>query len=38
MFKLTLVENVETSQIEIQNMKEKILEEDEKDLINNIII
>ena len=36
--KSTLVENVETSQIKIQNTKKKILKEDEKDLIDNVVI
>ena len=36
--KLTFVENVETSQIKIQNMKKKIFKENKKDLINNIVI
>ena len=34
----TLVEDVETSQIKIQNIKKKILEKDEKDLIDNVVI
>ena len=37
-FKSTFVENVETSQVEIQNTKKKIFEKDEKDLIDNVII
>ena len=36
--KSTLAENVEISQIEIQNMKKKIFEKDEKNLINNVVI
>ena len=36
--KSTFVENVETSQIKIQNMKKKIFKENKKDLINNIVI
>ena len=38
MLKSTFVENVETSQVEIQNTKKKTFEEDEKDLIDNIVI
>ena len=37
-FMSTLVESVEISQIEIQNIKKKIFEEDEKNLIDNVII
>ena len=37
-FKLTFVENVEISQIKIQNIKKKIFEKDEKDLIDNVVI
>ena len=37
-FKSTFVEDVETSQVKIQNTKKKIFEEDEKDLIDNIVI
>ena len=38
MLKSTLVENVETSQIKIQNTKKKIFEKNKKDLIDNVII
>ena len=38
MFELTFIENVETSQIKIQNTKKKIFEKDEKDLIDNVVI
>ena len=34
----TFVENVETSQVEIQNTKKKFFKENEKDLIDNIVI
>ena len=37
-FKLTFVKNVETSQVKIQNIKKKTFEENEKDLINNVVI
>ena len=37
-FKSALAEDVETSQIKIQNMKKKILKKDEKDLIDNVVI
>ena len=37
-FKSTLAENVKTSQIEIQNIKKKMFEKDEKDLIDNVVI
>ena len=37
-FKSTFVENVETLQIEIQNTKKKTFKEDEKNLINNVVI
>ena len=37
-FKSTFVENVETSQIKIQNTKKKIFKKDEKDLIDNVVI
>ena len=38
MFKLMFIKNVETSQIKIQNMKKKIFKEDEKNLIDNVVI
>ena len=38
MFKSTFVEDVETSQIKIQNTKKKIFKENEKNLIDNVII
>ena len=37
-FKSALVKNVETSQIKIQNIKKKTFKENEKNLINNVII
>ena len=37
-FKSTFVENVETSQVEIQNTKKKTFEKNEKDLIDNVVI
>ena len=37
-FKLTFVENVNISQVKVQNTKKKNLEKDKKDLIDNIII
>ena len=37
-FESTFIENVETSQVEIQNTKKKIFKEDEKNLIDNIVI
>ena len=37
-FESTFVENVNISQIKIQNTKKKNLEKDEKNLINNVII
>ena len=37
-FELMFVKNVKTSQIKIQNIKKKIFEEDEKNLINNVVI
>ena len=37
-FESTFVENVETSQIKIQNTKKKTFEKDEKNLIDNVVI
>ena len=36
--KSTFTENVEISQVKIQNTKKKILEKNEKNLINNVVI
>ena len=36
--KSTFVENVEISQIKIQNIKKKIFEKNEKNLIDNVVI
>ena len=37
-FKSLIIENVNTSQNKIKKIKNKIFKEDEKDLINNIVI
>ena len=37
-FKSTFAENVETSQVKIQNTKKNFFKKDEKDLIDNIVI
>ena len=38
MFESTFAESAETSQVKIQNTEKKTFEEDEKDLIDNVII
>ena len=37
-FESTLAENVRTSQIKIQNTKKKTFKENEKNLIDNVVI